>query len=79
MTQRFNRIHAICQRLHDEPCERCPASFVHPEFGRCQRGCYGLAQEVLNIAQHGSPWGPKQKRRYIRSWQKRIREKGTDV
>lgn len=58
--QRLFRIHAICRYLAhrpDEPCKLCPATFTDPNHGECVRGCFGLAEEVYNIATHGHPHG----------------------
>lgn len=48
-------------------CKECPAWERIPNYGMCQRGCYGVASEVLNIVKWGNPWGRKY--RYSRrSW-----------
>lgn len=74
MAKRFNRVHAICQYLRgDKPCKGCPAWEDRPGYGRGQRACYGIAREVLRIAQHGHPWRPKHvTRKQIKEWRKRI-------
>lgn len=56
------RVHAICRYLRgrpDSPCELCPATFTEPNYGQCVRGCFALAEEVLNIAAYGHPHGEK--------------------
>lgn len=56
------RIHRICPYLRDlKDCKKCPESEPpwkgYEEYGRVQRGCYGLAEEVYNIAVYGNEWG----------------------
>jgi hypothetical protein len=72
--KRFNRIHAICERLRKKPCLLCPAWEAFEGHGRCQRGCYGLAQELSDIAVHGNPWGKRGLRKHIQSWRKRFNQ-----
>lgn len=68
--KRFNRVHALCERLRDKPCLRCPASEPMPPYGRCQKMCYGLAKEALNIAMHGNPWGRRGVSKHVKRWRK---------
>lgn len=71
---RFNRVHAVCQYLRNSPkvCKRCPAWERTPPYGKSQRFCYGMAQEVINIAVHGNPWGKGIKRKSVAKWRKRF-------
>lgn len=71
---RFNRIHVVCEYLHfgedaDFQCKGCPA-WELSDYGRVQRGCYGLAKEACNIARYGAP-RKKMPRAKVREWRKR--------
>lgn len=68
--KRFNRVHAVCTYLRQSPCELCPARVMTP-YGLGIRGCYGLAQEVIDIARRGSPF-PKATRAVIKGWRRRF-------
>jgi hypothetical protein len=70
--KRFNRVHAVCTYLREGKCRRCPAREQTP-YGRGTAGCYLLAQEVINIAHHGSPW-PVRFRAHVKNWRKRFNE-----
>lgn len=73
--KRFNRIHAICEYLNrskEKACQRCPASEPMPPYGKCQRFCYGIAKEVLDIAIHGNPWGKGTTRKNVARWRKNL-------
>lgn len=45
----------VCQRLRGEPCEGCPR-YETTHYGRTQRGCYALAQELISIVKRGGPF-----------------------
>jgi len=60
--ERDARIWALCNhRLepHEIPCEKCPEWFEDPDSPgeKLVRGCRVFAQELLNIALFGNPWG----------------------
>jgi hypothetical protein len=49
----------ICPYLRlrtDEPCHRCPRWEKDRDHDWVQRGCFALAQEVVNICQTGNAW-----------------------
>ena len=50
------RTHAVCTYLRGKQCDRCPR-FSEYVYGKAMRGCFALANEICNIAQHGNPWG----------------------
>ena len=56
-------------KKHDEhsKCKECPAWEKITHYGRCQRMCYGLAVEMINIVKWGNPWGRKY-RNSRRAW-----------
>ena len=56
ITDRDVVVHKICTHLRRgrEPCLRCP-EWEDSHRGRCQRGCYTLAEELMNIARTGRP------------------------
>ena len=56
ITDRDAVVHEICTHLRRdrEPCLRCP-EWEDSHRGRCQRGCYALAEELMNIARTGHP------------------------
>lgn len=72
--KRFNRIHAVCVMLRRKPCDGCSAwerfEGVDPFKGK--RGCRALAEETVNIAAHGNPWGKKHRREGVCKWRKRF-------
>lgn len=75
---RFNKVHAMCQRLRDginlkrdTLCKLCPAWEKLDGHGKCQRMCYGIAQEAINIAKHGNPWGTRAVPKHVKRWRKR--------
>lgn len=52
-------VHAVCKYVTGrdlESCRKCPPWEIDPKHGFFRRGCYGLAQEVVNIAQTGDAW-----------------------
>lgn len=69
----FNRLHAICVYLRNKPCELCPER-EPSQYGESQRLCYGLAQEVSNIAIHGHPRGALAKPEHVVRWQRRFND-----
>ena len=76
MKKRFNKVHAMCQRMRDginlrreTLCKLCPAWEQTPGHGKTQRMCYSIAKETMNIAVHGNPWGRNAK--HAKSWRKR--------
>jgi hypothetical protein len=80
---KFNRIHVVCEYLHfgkdaDFACKRCPA-WESSDYGKVQRGCYGLAKEACNIARVGNPWGKPPNsasaKRYRERMAKRIKKR----
>lgn len=49
-------VHAICRYLRAlKDCEFCPEWEADPNYGQVSRGCYQLAEEVMNICQTGHP------------------------
>jgi hypothetical protein len=52
-------VHRVCHLLRiadDKACKHCPASEeLHGEKD-CTRGCYALANEIVNTVQTGNPW-----------------------
>lgn len=54
LMNKTERIHRICQHLRGEECRKCPESEPpapgYEEYGRTQRMCYSLAEEVYNLA-----------------------------
>lgn len=78
LDERLFRIHAVCRYLRyrpDEPCKRCPLTFIdprRPEDGECQKGCVGLAEEVINIAVHGHPHGERGIELHGQKWRERF-------
>ena len=49
-------VHAICPYLRNlEDCKGCPEWLDDERHGQVQRGCYALAEEVMNICQTGHP------------------------
>lgn len=49
-------VHAICPYLRDfKPCEECPKWQTDEKYGKVTKGCYVLANEVMNICQTGHP------------------------
>lgn len=63
-------VHIVCGRLRDKPCKGCPAREKSEHYGWVQRGCYALAQELINIAKHG---GPFKSTTANRRWRKRVK------
>jgi hypothetical protein len=61
-------IHMVCARLRNKPCKECPAWEKDKDYGKMQRGCYGLARELINIVKRG---GPFKKVTANRIWRKR--------
>ena len=49
-------VHIVCARLRDKPCLGCPAWEMDAHYGKVQRGCYGLAAELVHIVRYGGPW-----------------------
>lgn len=49
-------IHAMCPYLRNfRPCKNCPEWEEDERHGKIKRGCYGVAEEVMNICQTGHP------------------------
>ena len=48
----------ICPYLRPsgDDCLKCPRWTFDPAHDWVQRGCFALANEVVNIAQTGNPW-----------------------
>jgi hypothetical protein len=73
---RASRIHKVCDYLRmgthgqpdNGPCEKCPAFEVDARYGKVQRGCYGIALEVCNIAKYGNAWGHPVANWFLRKW-----------
>lgn len=70
--KRFDRVHAVCVRLRNKPCELCPSRYKDDRYGWVVKGCYALAQETCNIAVNGHPWSKKAKGRFVRAWRRRF-------
>lgn len=50
-------VHAICPYLHNfKDCKKCPEWETDEKHGPWKRGCYHMAEEVINICQTGNPW-----------------------
>lgn len=71
-TPKFNRVHAVCNRLRNKRCRLCPARFKDEHYGPMIHGCYALASELINIVVNGHPWSKKAPRKNIRAWRKRF-------
>lgn len=69
---KFNRVHAVCNRLRDQKCRLCPARFKDERYGWMIHGCYGLAKELMNIVTNGHPWSKKAPVKHIRAWRKQF-------
>lgn len=63
---RHERVHTVCRYLktahngsidYDTACEKCPEFESDERYGKVQRGCYCIAQEVCNYAKYGNAWG----------------------
>lgn len=47
---RHARVHVACMYMRNlEDCKQCPEWEEHPTYGRVQRGCYSLANELVEI------------------------------
>lgn len=68
MSKPVRTVHLVCARLRDKPCMECPAWEKTEHHGKGQRGCYGLAVELISIVKNG---GPFKKKSANRSWRKR--------
>ena len=68
----FDRVHAVCVRLRDQPCKLCPATFDDERYGKMIHGCYALAAEAVNIAVHGDPWGGGASEETVKAWRERF-------
>lgn len=74
---KFNRVHAMCQRMRDginlkrnTLCKLCPAWRPIKGYGKCQPFCYAIAQETVNIVTNGNPWGSGAKAKAVKRWRK---------
>lgn len=63
-------VHLVCGRLRDKPCSGCPAREKDEHYGWVQRGCYGLAKELISIVKRG---GPFKSAAANRRWRKRAK------
>ena len=59
------RVHVVCEYLlsseaKERHCEECPHEFEHSLYGKCQHGCRGMAEEVMNVVLYGSLKAPKE-------------------
>lgn len=62
-------VHIVCGRLRGKPCKECPAWEKDEHYGKGQRGCYGLADELIRIVKRGGPFkAPSANRK----WRKRV-------
>lgn len=68
--KKFVRVHAVCAMLRKKPCDGCPAWESTP-YGRAKRGCRLEAEEAVNIAVQGNPWGSKATRKGVTRWRDR--------
>jgi hypothetical protein len=50
----LNTMHLICAYLN-EGCRQCPAVTSSP-YGGGEKGCYGIAREIVNIVHRGGPF-----------------------
>ncbi len=77
---KFSKIHAVCEYLRNysggahKPCEQCPAWESGP-YGKTQRMCRGIAEEVIRIAKTGSPYR-NARRSVVREWRRRFNMSG---
>lgn len=76
--KRFNRVHAVCQALRDginckrdTLCKLCPMREHTKGIGWTVRGCVWRAQEVIQLAKTGWPWGRRPTSKRGRDWRKR--------
>ncbi len=72
--KRFNRVHAVCREIKgfDAACKLCPMRKREKGIGWTIQGCVFKAQEVINVARYGNPWGKKAKRKHIQAWRRRF-------
>lgn len=70
-------VHIVCARLRRQTCKGCPAWEQNEYPGKWQKGCYGLAAELMNIVKHGGPW--KGKPTANRNWRKRVAKNRSEV
>lgn len=69
---KFDPVHAVCVYLRGKPCNQC-APMPTP-YGPGIRSCYGLAQDCVNIARHGNPWGADVPAEAIARYQERFND-----
>jgi hypothetical protein len=76
---KFNRVHAMCSMARAYftkergPCELCPAwQDFGPGARKGKRGCRMAAEEMVNVAVHGNPWGKRGVAKHIARWRKRF-------
>lgn len=64
------RVHTVCEymkRVRGENetgspvCKECPAWEIDPHYGKMKRMCRSLAEEVMSIVIHGTPFPPQWK------------------
>lgn len=60
---KVSRVHQVCPYLRGlKPCHKCPSWVLDPKYGKVKEGCRALAEEVVRIAQTGSPFKKVRKR-----------------
>lgn len=50
----IREIQALERNLKEYPCQKCPMSFEHEQFGTCVQACVLQAQELIEIVK-GTP------------------------
>ena len=53
----YLKVGKVCPYLkvgkYDQPCQKCPEWEDEPTYGKVQRGCYALAEEVCQLVRAG--------------------------
>lgn len=50
------RVCAYLRRAEGQKCKQCPRTIEIENHGPGKRMCVGLAEEIINVVETGSPW-----------------------